>query len=100
MARLIWTEPALEDLRGIVDYIALDKPSVAKAYAKEVFSRVERLEMFPDSGKWLEELPDGHYRELIVKPSRIIYRLDGPEVVIFHVCRGERLIDTDLLSYR
>jgi plasmid stabilization system protein ParE len=30
MARVIWTEPALSDLDGIADYIALDDPEAAK----------------------------------------------------------------------
>ena len=32
MARLIWTEPALQDLGSIAEYIALDKPAAAQRY--------------------------------------------------------------------
>ena len=32
MARLIWSEPALQDLEQIADYIALDDPSAEKRY--------------------------------------------------------------------
>jgi toxin ParE1/3/4 len=34
MARLIWTEPALQDLDGIADYIALDKPDAARKFVR------------------------------------------------------------------
>jgi len=30
MDRLIWTEPALNDLEAIAEYIALDKPDAAR----------------------------------------------------------------------
>ena len=30
MAQIKWTEPALDDLNEIAEYIALDKPSAAK----------------------------------------------------------------------
>ena len=39
MARLIWTEPALNDLETIAEYIALDKPDAAKKYVQRVFER-------------------------------------------------------------
>lgn len=34
MAELIWTEPALQDLDAIADYIALDKPEAARQLVK------------------------------------------------------------------
>ena len=100
MARVVWTEPALDDLKRIIDYIALDKPSAAKGYAKEVFSKVTDLELFPKKGKEPEELKNTFYLEMVVKPSRIIYRIEGEDCVILHVLRGEQVLDTDLLSYR
>jgi toxin ParE1/3/4 len=30
MARIIWTEPALQELDEIADYISLDNPTAAK----------------------------------------------------------------------
>ena len=46
MARLIWTEPALEDLGQIADYIALDDPAAAKRLIRKVFVKVELLQDF------------------------------------------------------
>lgn len=56
MARLIWTEPALLDLDEIAEYIALDDPFSASRYVQRVFDRVERLEVYPKSGKRRPEL--------------------------------------------
>jgi len=40
MARLNWTEPALQDLEQIVDYISFDDDAAAKWLVKKVFNQV------------------------------------------------------------
>lgn len=97
MARLIWTEPALADLESIADYIALDKPDAATRYVQQVFAVVERLVRFPKSGKVVPEIPHLPYRQVIVPPCRIFYRLVGADILIVFVLRGEqRLREIDL----
>jgi len=98
MAQLIWTEPALLDLDEIADYIALDDPAAASNYVLEVFNRVERLELYPNSGKRPAELPRTPYREVVVPPCRIFYRTEKDQVLILHVMRSERLLHTYLLN--
>ena len=100
MARLIWTEPALLDLDQIAEYIALDNPSAASRYVQRVFDRVERLETHPQSGKRPTELTSSHYREVIVPPCRIFYRIEGDAVFILYVMRAERLLRSYLLNER
>ena len=41
MAEVIWTEPALEDLDALAEYIALDRPEPASNLVRRVFARVE-----------------------------------------------------------
>ena len=65
MARVIWTEPALFDLNEIAEYIALDKMSAARRLVQRVFTCVERLEQFPESGRMPPELEHSKYREII-----------------------------------
>ena len=101
MAEIVWTNPALDQLEEIAEYIALDKPEAASRLVKEIFSTVDRLEQFPDSGHLPSELPNSIYRELYVKPCRIFYRHEGITVFIVHVMREERqlrqyLLDADL----
>lgn len=100
MARLIWTEPALADLDEIVEYIALDDARAAARLVAKVFDRVERLERFPNSGKRPTELADTPYREVVVPPCRIFYRVDGELVYILYVMRSERLLRAWLLELR
>ena len=98
MAQLIWTEPALLDLEEIADYIALDDQNAASKIIQKIFTLVERLEIYPNSGKRPAELPHTPYRELIVPPCRIFYRTEKDHVFIVHVMRSERLLRTYLLN--
>lgn len=100
MAHLIWAEPALADLEAIADYIALDHPDAASRLVQQVFASVERLERYPSSGKRPAELPRSPYREVIVGPCRVFYRVDGDSVFLLHVMRAERLLQKLLIEER
>ena len=90
MARLIWTEPAIADLEAIADYMALDKPDAAARYVQQVFATVERLARFPKSGVRVPEIPHLPYRQVVVPPCRVFYRLEGKDILIVFVMRGEQ----------
>ena len=66
----------------------------------QVFERVEQLEQFPKSGKCPAELPHSPYREVIVSPCRVFYRIEGDTVYLLHVMRAERLLRFFLLNER
>ncbi|GMV93791.1 MAG: hypothetical protein AMXMBFR82_35690 [Candidatus Hydrogenedentota bacterium] len=100
MARLIWTEPALADLDEIAEYIALDNPQAASRFVAKVFGKVERLRPHPKSGKRPPELTRTHYREIVVAPCRIFYRVEKHDVYILHIMRSERLLRRHLLQER
>ena len=98
MAQIIWTEPALNDLDEIAEYIALDKPSATKNFVRNVFEKVDRLKQFPDSGRKPPELKKTRYKEIIVKPCRIFYRKDGEKIYIVHMMRSERSLRKFILD--
>jgi len=100
VARLVWSEPALDDLDDIAEYIALDNLAAAKALVRTVFNKVDRLKDFPNSGKRPLELKKTRYREVIVGPCRVFYRHDEYRIVIVHVMRGERELRKLLLRER
>ena len=100
MAQIIWTEPALLDLNEIAEYIALDKPGAASHLVQKVFSKTERLEQFPESGRKPLELKKSRYKEIIVDPCRIFYRIEKEKVYILYVMRSERKLRKYLLSAR
>ena len=90
MAEVIWTEPALQELDAIAEYIALDNPAAASHLVQEVFDSTGRLEDFPQSGRIPPELPHSVYREVVVSPCRIFYREDEQGVFVLYVMREER----------
>ena len=100
MARIIWADPALEDLEEIAEYIALDDEAAAKRLVRRVFDAIERLRDFPDSGRRPPELIRSRYREIIVGPCRIFYRHAEDRVYILYVMRSERELRNFILSDR
>jgi plasmid stabilization system protein ParE len=54
MARVIWTDPALQDLDTIADCIALDKPVAARKLVRTVFAKVAT----PAVGTCLNNAPE------------------------------------------
>jgi len=100
MARLIWTEPALQDLEEIAEYIALDNISAAKRLVLKVFTVMEKLEQFPNSGRRPPELKRTQYREKIVGPCRIFYRVEKESIYVLYIMRGERELRNYILFER
>ncbi|WP_082926075.1 type II toxin-antitoxin system RelE/ParE family toxin [Halomonas sp. G11] len=98
MAEVVWTEPALQELDAIAEYIALDNPTAASELVQEVFDKTERLENFPQSGRVPPELPNSVYREVVVTPCRIFYRDDEKRVLVLYVMREERQLRAYMLG--
>ena len=61
MAKVIWADPAIQDLHAIADYIALDKPEAAHRLVQRVLATVERLQRFPHMGS----VPAGVLRSFV-----------------------------------
>lgn len=98
MAQIIWTEPALEGLNDIAEYIALTNQTAARQWVQKVFSALERLENHPQSGRIPPELENLPYREVVVNPCRIFYKHEKGEVFVLHVMRQERDLRKFLLE--
>ena len=98
MAEVIWTEPALQELDAIAEYIALDNPAAASHLVQKVFENTERLEDSPQSGRIPPELPNSVYREVVVQPCRIFYREDEQRVLVLYVMREERQLRAYMLG--
>lgn len=98
MAEVIWTEPALQELDAIAEYIALDNPAAATHLVQDIFAKTERLEDFPKSGRIPPELPNSVFREVVVPPCRIFYREDEKRVFVLYVMREERQLRAYMLG--
>ena len=92
--KLIWSPEALNDLRDIVRYIAIDNPEKAGSFGIALIGKVELLANFPEMGRVVPEHRNPSIREIIVRPYRIIYRLRDESGLIeilrvWHGARGE-----------
>jgi len=63
-----------------------------------VFDKVVRLETQPESGRVPAELKGLNYREVVVPPCRIFYRVEEERVFILHVMRQEQDLRKFLLK--
>lgn len=100
MAKIVWTERALVDLDEIADYIALDNLGAAERLVQRVFDRVNGLARFPEFGRVPPELEGSHFREVIVGPCRVFYRIKANSIYILYVMRGERELRRYILDDR
>jgi toxin ParE1/3/4 len=97
VAEIIWTEPAIDDLDAIADFIALENPAAAVALVRHVMLHVGQLAEHPLSGSQPQELGQTRYRQIIEPPCRVFYRHAPGKVYILHVMRFERLLRVDRL---
>ena len=83
---IIWSNTAVEDLKGIVQYIALDDPDPAAKLADRIIQRIETASELPFSNRAVPEKDDQSIREALLKPYRLIYQVDADRCMI-HILR-------------
>ncbi len=96
--QIIWSNVAENDLRNIIEYIADDSPSNA---FKNIKQKASKLFTFPERGRIVPELRDQgilQYRELIIPPWRIPYRISEKSVYVLSVLDSRRNIEDILLK--
>ena len=90
---VIWTEEAVRDLEDLARYIARDSPGNARRVMKRLRARADSLWSLPERGRIVPELLDlglRHWRELIVRPYRIVYRISEDRVLVEVIFDGRR----------
>lgn len=79
MVKIVWTEIALNDLKGIFDYISVNSRRYASLTASKIYNKIQLLLINPRMGRVVPELKNNQIRELIEGNYRIIYLLKSPE---------------------
>jgi toxin ParE1/3/4 len=96
-----WAAIAQSDLKQIIDYIAVDSPDNALQILKKLRQKASSLYTLPDRGGIVPELKDQGihiYREIIVPPWRIIYRISDATVFVLSVIDSRRNVEDILLN--
>lgn len=87
-----WSEPALNDLQAIKDYISRDSKIYALNFIERLITLIEKLSQFPDLGRAVPEANSPDIKELDFQNYRIIYRLEVKEIQILAVVHAARLL--------
>ncbi len=99
--KVYWTKEATLDLGEIVDYISRDRISAAKSIYKKVKLKCRELNTSPERYRRVPELLDvgiEDYREIILSPYRVIYKLKESNVYIIAVVDGRSDVETFIFN--
>jgi toxin ParE1/3/4 len=101
--KVSWTKSAERDFDGIIDYIlSREGPGTAQKIYSKIRERAARLERNPEQGRNIPELSSiqmSKYRELVIAPWRLIYRIEGLHVSVILLIDGRRNLE-DILADR
>jgi plasmid stabilization system protein ParE len=97
--KIIWTDPALEDLREIVAFISGDNPEAGRRVGMDIYETVGMLASFPLIGPPYPRGSSGKIREIVSWSYRIFYRVNSKKklvevLTIWHGARGTPIIRT------
>ncbi len=98
---VIWASVANADLVEIIQYIRTDNPLAAADNLIKIKNKVSDLTLFPQKGRIAPELKQQgilQYRELIIPPWRVIYRVSERHVYVVSVIDARRNIEDILLD--
>ena len=97
---IVWSNIAENDLKNIIEYIADDSPPNALKVFKRIKQKASSLYTIPERGRVVPELMVLgilKYRELVISPWRILYRISEKTVFVLSVLDSRRNIEDILL---
>jgi plasmid stabilization system protein ParE len=99
--KIVRTEPALEDLKEVVRFLADDDPEAALGVGKDILAHVEILKTFPEIVPVYRHRRSGDVRQVTRRPFRVFYRFQAAtkRVEIPHVWHGARQDPADLAGH-
>lgn len=89
------------DLQAIVEFIAADDSDAAIRAFDQIEARCATLKQMPERGRVVPELAAfgvRTYRELVMSPWRVVYRISGKTVLVLAIVDSRRNIEDVLLD--
>ena len=93
--QVLMSNESHQDIDSIFEYISRDSIKYANETSENIYSRIYELENAPYLGRYVPELSDKRFRELIYKS----YRIDSNTVYIHFVVHGKRNFKSFYKSY-
>jgi len=100
--KVFWARSAENDLISIIEFIHSENPIAAKNILKKIKNKVSNLSSLPNRGRIVLELKDEgilQYKEVIISPWRIIYRISELNVYVLLVIDSRQNVE-DILFQR
>ncbi len=98
---ILWAGVAENDLKEIIEYIAIDSPADALRIFKKIKQKASSLYTLPERGRIVPELQEQGillYRELVIPPWRIVYRISEMRVYVLSVLDARQNVEDILLK--
>jgi toxin ParE1/3/4 len=96
-----WASVAEVDLKRIIDYIAIDSPGHALQILERIKQKVSDLYTLPERGRIVPELQEqgiSIYKELIINPWRIVYRISDTTIYVLSIIDSRQNVEDILLN--
>ncbi|MEQ9825734.1 MAG: type II toxin-antitoxin system RelE/ParE family toxin [Puniceicoccaceae bacterium] len=90
--KIIWTDPAIDDLKEVADYISEEDPVAAERLVLGLIDHAEKLEQFPRRGKVYQHRNRENVHDLPYRGYRIFYAVldENNTVEILHIWHGAK----------
>jgi len=99
--KVIWAGSAVQDLESIIEYIGKDSPGNARKILLKIKNSVSDLFHSPHRGRYVPELQNQGillYREIIINPWRVIYRVSQDTVMVLSIFDSRQNFEDILLK--
>ena len=88
--KVVYTDEALDNLDGILAYIARNYPTILAAFEKRLRTVVVRIGAWPESAEEVDERPGVRVVPLIRYPYKVFYRITSEAVEILYIHHAAR----------
>ena len=99
--KVIWSDVATDDLNKVIDYIIEDSVNNSLNIFNKIKDKCSKLYSYPNRGRVVPELQEygiSFYRELIINPWRVIYKISNSYVYVLSVIDSRQNVEDILLN--
>ena len=98
---IIWAGVAENDLKTLIDFIAENNPQNELKILKKIKEKASRLYTLPERSRIVPELQEQgilQYRELVIPPWRLIYRISERKIFVLSLIDLRQNVEDILLK--